>query len=125
MRWRKHTNQITGFLVVLPSIVLIGVFVYGFNRPGDLVSLTDLGEGPGQALALKPVTRSFGLENYRELFTGLTTPGSGQDMVSTVSSPVLPRRLPPSRAPPRDRHRPQAEGRVLRGVFLFPFALSF
>jgi len=48
MRWRKHTNQITGFLVVLPSIVLIGVFVYGFIGRRSGVAHR-LGEGPEPA----------------------------------------------------------------------------
>jgi glucose/mannose transport system permease protein len=127
MRWRKHTNQITGFLVVLPSIVLIGVFVYGFIGRAIWVSLTDWGKDPSQALALKPVTRFIGLDNYRELFTGLIDGRFRQDMVSTVfftlfflAGCLL---LGLLLAILID-HKPRAEG-FFRGVFLFPFALSF
>src|SRR3984893_8001967 len=84
MRWRKRTNQITGFLVVLPSMVLVAVFVYGFIGRAVGASLPDLGKARSQALALKPVTRFIGLQNYRELFTGLIDGRFRQDMVSTV-----------------------------------------
>src|SRR2546427_12497616 len=84
MRWRKHTNQITGFLVVLPSIVLVAVFVYGFIGRALWASLTDWGKDPSQALALNPVTRFIGLQNYRELFTGFIDGRFRLDMVSTA-----------------------------------------
>ena len=127
MRWRKRTNQITGFLVVLPSIVLIAVFVYGFIGRAVWASLTDWGKDPSQALALNPVTRFIGLQNYRELFTGLIDGRFRQDMVSTVFFTlfflagclllglVLAILID---------HKPRGEG-FFRGVFLFPFALSF
>src|SRR5467141_623900 len=117
MRWRKHSNQITGFLVVLPSIALIGVFVYGFIGRAIWVSLTDWGKDPSQALALKPVTRFIGLIDAR----------FRQDMVSTVfftlfflAGCLL---LGLLLAILID-HKPRGEG-FFRGVFLFPFALSF
>src|SRR5512136_2287738 len=84
MRWRRHAGQLTGFLVVLPSIVLVGVFVYGFIGRTLWASLTDWGRDPSQALALSPITRFVGLANYRELLTGIIDVRFRQDMVSTV-----------------------------------------
>lgn len=127
MRWRKRTNQIIGFLVVLPSIVLIAIFVYFFIGRTLYASLTDWGRDPAQALALKPVTRFVGLENYRELFTGVIDGRFRQDLVSTVfftaffiAGCLL---LGLLLAILLD-HKPKGEG-AFRGVFLFPFALSF
>ena len=46
--------QIIGFLVLLPSMALVGVFVYYFIGRPVYASLTDWGRDPAQALALKP-----------------------------------------------------------------------
>src|SRR5207245_11667267 len=127
MRWRKHTNQIIRFLGVLPSILLIAVFVYGFIGRALWASLTDWGKDPSQALALNPVTRIIGLQQYRELITGLIDGRFRQDMVSTVFFTVfflagcllfgLLRAI-------LIDHKPRGEA-LFRGIFLFPFALSF
>src|SRR3989442_1311009 len=127
MRWRKHTNQITGFLVVLPSIVLVAVFVYGFIGRALWASLTDWGKDPSQALALNPVTRFIGLQNYRELFTGFIDGRFRQDMVSTVFFTVFFLAgclLFGLLLAILIDHKPRGEA-LFRGVFLFPFALSF
>jgi len=127
MRWRKHTNQITGFLVLLPSVALVAVFVYYFIGRTLYASLTDWGRDPAQALALKPVTRFVGLDNYRELFTGVIDARFRQDLVSTVFFTVFfiagCLLLGLLLAVLID-HKPRGEG-LFRGVFLFPFALSF
>ena len=127
MRWRRHTRHLTGFLVVLPSIALVGVFVYGFIGRTLWASLTDWGKDPSQALAISPITHFVGLDNYRELFTGIIDGRFRQDLVSTVYFTlffiagclllglVLAILID---------HKPRAEG-FFRGLFLFPFALSF
>ncbi|BDG02977.1 carbohydrate ABC transporter permease [Anaeromyxobacter oryzae] len=127
MKWGRHTNQVTGFLVVLPSIVLVGIFVYGFIGRTVWASLTDWGRDPAQALAIRPVTRFIGLDNYRALFTGVIDGRFRQDLVSTVfftlfflAGCLL---LGLLLAILID-HKPRGEG-VFRGIFLFPFALSF
>ena len=127
MRWRRHTNQIIGFLVLLPSMALVGVFVYYFIGRTLYASLTDWGRDPAQALALKPVTRFIGLDNYRELFTGVIDARFRQDLVSTVffttfflAGCLLVGLLLAILID----HKPRGEG-FFRGVFLFPFALSF
>jgi glucose/mannose transport system permease protein len=127
MRWRRHENRIVGFLVLLPSIVLIGIFVYGFIARTVWASLTDWGQDPTQALAIDPVTRFVGLDNYRQLFTGLVDVRFRQDMVSTlfftaffIAGCLLVGLL----LAVLIDHKPRREG-LFRGVFLFPFALSF
>ena len=127
MRWRRHTRHLTGFLVVLPSIALVGVFVYGFIGRTLWASLTDWGKDPSQALALSPITRFVGLDNYRELFTGIIDARFRQDLVSTVFFTVFFLAgcilLGLALAILID-HKPRGEG-FFRGLFLFPFALSF
>jgi glucose/mannose transport system permease protein len=127
MRWRNRRNQLTGFLVLLPSLLLVGIFVYGFIGRTIWSSLTDWGRDPAQALALQPVTRFIGLENYRELFTGVIDSRFRQDLVSAVfftlfflSGCLL---LGLLLAILLD-HRPRGAA-LFRGIFLFPFALSF
>jgi len=124
---RQRASQLTSFLVVLPSLLLVGIFVYGFIGRTVLTSLSDWGRDPTQALALSPVTRFVGLDNYRELFTGIIDGRFRQDLVSTVFFTVfflagclgvgllLAILID---------HKPRGEA-VFRSVYLFPFALSF
>jgi glucose/mannose transport system permease protein len=123
----KRASQVTGFLVVLPSLLLVGIFVYGFIGRTVLSSLTDWGRDPAQALALEPVTRFVGLDNYRELFTGLVDGRFRQDLVSTVFFTAFFLAgclgLGLLLAILIDQ-KPRGEA-VFRAVFLFPFALSF
>ena len=127
MRWRKHTNQIIGFLVLLPSVALVAIFVYYFIGRTLYASLTDWGQDPAQALALNPVTRFVGLDNYRELFTGVIDARFRQDLVSTVFFTaffIAGCLLLGLLLAVLIDHKPRGEG-LFRGVFLFPFALSF
>jgi glucose/mannose transport system permease protein len=127
MSQRRRASQLKSFLVVLPSLLLVGVFVYGFIGRTILSSLTDWGQDPTQALAISPVTRFVGLDNYRELFTGVIDGRFRQDLVNTVffTAAFLAGCLGLGLllAILID-HKPRGEG-VFRAVFLFPFALSF
>jgi glucose/mannose transport system permease protein len=125
MKWQRN-NRLIGFLVLLPSALLIAVFVYYFIGRTIYASLTDWGSDPSQALALNPVTRFVGLDNYRELATGVIDGRFRQDMVSTVfftlffiAGCLL---LGLLLAILIDQ-KPRGEG-VFRSIFLFPFALS-
>jgi glucose/mannose transport system permease protein len=114
-------------VVLLPSFLLLGIFVYYFIGRTVYWSLTDWGRDPAQALAAHPVLKFIGLANYRELFTGLVDGRFRQDLVSTifftaffiVGCLVLGLLL----AILLD-HKPKGEG-IYRTVFLFPFSLSF
>src|SRR5919198_1139912 len=124
-RWRK--NEIIGFLVLLPSVISIGIFVYYFIGRTIWASLTDWGKDPAQALAETPVVRFIGLANYRELFTGVIDGRFRQDLVSAffftaffIAGCLL---LGLVLAILIDQ-KPRGEG-LFRGVFLFPFSLSF
>lgn len=120
-------NRLIGFLVLLPSIALLAVFVYWFIARTAYSSLTDWGRDPSQALALNPVIRYTGLDNYRELFTGIIDGRFRQDLVSTIFftaffiAGCLGVGL--ALAMLLDS-KPKGEG-IFRGIFLFPFSLSF
>jgi len=74
----KHKDQIMAILVLLPSLVLIAIFVYGFIFQTGYNSLTDW-QGVGE-----PEDSNFiGLENYKKLFTGLLDIRFRQSLVNT------------------------------------------
>lgn len=120
-------DRILAFLVLLPSLVLVGIFVYGFIGQTLWVSLTDWGKNPAQALALRPELRFVGLENYRELFTGFVDVRFRQSVINLVFFTLFfmagSLGLGLLLALALDQ-RPRGEG-FFRTVFLFPMALSF
>ncbi|MGC8875753.1 carbohydrate ABC transporter permease [Thermus sp.] len=120
-------DRITAFLVLLPSLAAVGIFVYGFIGQNLWASLTDWGKDPAQALALRPELRFVGLENYRELFTGFVDARFRQSVVNliffTFFFMVGSLGLGLLLALALDRN-PKGEG-FFRTVFLFPMALSF
>jgi glucose/mannose transport system permease protein len=73
--------------MLLPSIILIGLFVYGFIGNTFWMSLTDW--GGVAALAEKPVKISPGLTNYKDLFTGFFGGRFPQDLVNAVYYSVM------------------------------------
>lgn len=72
-------DQITAFLVLLPSLILIAIFVYGFIFQTAYSSLTDWA---GLAKEIDP--NFVGLENYKNLFTKLQDTRFRQSLVNTL-----------------------------------------
>ncbi|MEW6105114.1 MAG: sugar ABC transporter permease [Bacillota bacterium] len=122
---RSKRDQVMAILVVLPSLALLAVFVYGFIGQTVYISLTDWGQGA--ALALKPEIHFVGAHNYRELFTGFLNVRFRQDLVSMVFFTVLfvaaSLALGLFLATMLDQ-RIRGEA-VFRTIFLFPMSLSF
>ncbi|MEW6230087.1 MAG: sugar ABC transporter permease [Bacillota bacterium] len=123
MRFKR--DQVAAVLVIMPSLVLLAIFVYGFIGRTIYISLTDWGQSA--ALALKPEIHFVGLQNYKELFTGFLNVRFRQDIVSMLfftlifvtSSLALGLFL----ATLLDQGiRGEA---LFRTVFLFPMSLSF
>jgi len=118
-------DRLKAFLTLLPSIVLIGIFVYGFIGNTIWTSMTDWG-GSG-SLALEPEKNFIGLDNYIELFTGFLGGGFRQDLVNAVYYSVMLLAgavgLGMFIAILLDR-KPKGED-VLRTIFLYPMSLSF
>ncbi|MEF2230400.1 MAG: sugar ABC transporter permease [Pseudodesulfovibrio sp.] len=118
-------DRIKAFLTLLPSMILIAVFVYGFIGNTVWTSMTDWG-GSG-SLAVDPEKHFIGLDNYLELFTGFLGGGFRQDLVNAVYYSLMllcgAVGLGMFIAILLDR-KPRGEG-FLRTVFLYPMSLSF
>jgi glucose/mannose transport system permease protein len=118
-------DQMIAVLILLPSILLIALFVYGFIGNTVYVSMTDWGKNA--ALALDPEKNFVGLKNYGDLFSGFLNGRFRQDLVNAVfysfflvgGSLVFGLFL----AVLLDRN-PKGE-RFFQTIFLFPLSLSF
>ena len=120
-------DRLWSVAVLLPSVLLLGVFVYGFIARTVYVSLTDWGNDPAQAMAVNPVIHFVGFANYQELFTGFLQGRFRQELVSTVFFTLFfilgCLGLGLALALILDRN-PKGEG-LWRTIFLFPMSLSF
>ncbi|MFC4456014.1 sugar ABC transporter permease [Deinococcus sonorensis] len=123
----KTSDRTWSFVVLLPSVILLAIFVYGFIIQSGWFSLTDWGQDPVQALSAHPVLHFQGLANYRDLFTGFLDARFRQDLVSTIFFTVFFIAgcliLGLGMALLLDRN-PRGEA-VWRTIFLFPMSLSF
>ena len=118
---RLNRDRVFAILTILPSLVLLGIFVYGFIGQTFLWSLTDW-------QGLDASDKSFiGLENYKNLFSHALNFRFRQELVNTffftgfflVGCLTLGFLL----AVLLDRNI-KGEG-IFRTIFLFPMALSF
>jgi glucose/mannose transport system permease protein len=118
-------DRIKAFLTLLPSIILIGIFVYGFIGNTFWISLTDW--GGVAALAENPVRNFAGLSNYQELFAGFLGGSFRQDLVNAVYYSVMLLAgavLSGLFIAILLDNKPQGEA-FFRTVFLYPMSLSF
>jgi glucose/mannose transport system permease protein len=125
---RRFTrDHLTAVLMLLPSLVALAIFVYGFIGQTFYFSLTDWGRDPAQALARHPERAFVGFENYARLFTGVLQTRFRQDLVNLLFFTVFfiggTLGLGLVLAILLDRGV-KGEG-FFRTVFLYPFALSF
>ncbi|MEX2503192.1 MAG: ABC transporter permease subunit [Trueperaceae bacterium] len=120
-------DRISAVLMLLPSLILLGIFVYGFIGQTFYVSLTNWGRDATQALAFDPVLQFVGFENYQRLFTGALEARFRQDLVNlfffTIFFLAGTLGLGLLLAILLDQNV-RGEG-LFRTLFLFPFALSF
>ncbi len=122
-----NPDRLWSLVVLLPSAVLLAIFVYGFIARSGYLSLTDWGNNPAQALSLHPIIKFTGLSNYQQLFSGFLDSRFRQDLVNTlfftvffiVACLVIGLLL----AMLLDRN-PRGES-LWRTIFLFPMSLSF
>jgi glucose/mannose transport system permease protein len=122
---KLKADNVKRTVTLLPSIILIGVFVYGFIGETIWVSLTDW--GGEAALAVELDTDFVGLRNYRELFSGIVNFRFRQDIINTFTYMVLiiagAIAIGLVTAVVLDREPAGRNG--IRTVFLYPMALSF
>lgn len=115
---RGMRNWLPGFLLVLPSLLAIGVFVYYFIGWNAAVSLTNW-HG-----SLKPSNEFVGLRNYKNLLSDETFHNDSLHLlIFTVVFMVGALALGIFMALLLDKGV-RGEG-VLRAIFLFPMAISF
>lgn len=87
-----HTRaeRTTAFLMLLPSIVLLGVFVYGFIGLTVRDSMTDWGENRQQAALSADLERNYiGTDNYENLLTKIIEFRFRNAMVNTFFFTLL------------------------------------
>jgi glucose/mannose transport system permease protein len=122
LRWLGNRDRLTAFLMLLPSVLLLAIFVYGFIGQTAYSSLTNW-----QGMAETAEKNFIGLDNYKQLFTGLLDVRFRQSLVNTLTftlffmlgclslglllAILLERGL-------------RGEG-AFRIIFLFPMSLSF
>lgn len=73
----RNNDRVISILLIIPSVIAIAIFVYGFIAWTGYTSLTD-------ATLAKPQGEFVGLENYESLFTGLRNQRFRTDLVNTV-----------------------------------------
>lgn len=121
----QNQDKLKAVLTLSPSIILLGVFVYGFIGNTFWISLTDWG-GDG-ALAVDPIRNYAGFAQYIDLFTGFLGGGFRQDLVNAVYYSVMLLAgaigIGMFLAILLD-NKPKGEA-FFRTVFLYPMALSF
>lgn len=77
-KYSKHKDKIFSIILVLPSIFLVGIFVYGFIGNTIYDSLTDWAD-------FSDVNKNFvGWANYKELFTSSFQKLFRQDLVNSI-----------------------------------------
>ncbi|HAN86967.1 MAG TPA: glucose transporter [Firmicutes bacterium] len=77
---QSRRDQLVAAVIILPSIVLLGIFVYGFIAQTMRVSVTDWGQEA--AMSLKPEIHHVGSANYRGLFSGFLNMRFRQDLTN-------------------------------------------
>lgn len=121
-RWNR--DRVTAILMLMPSVILLGVFVYGFIGWTGYTSMTD--SDALQQLSGLP-SKFIGFQNYTDLFSGTLNSRFRIDIVNTVFFTILfilaCLVLGLGLAMLLDQ-KIKGEG-IFRTIFLFPMALSF
>lgn len=121
----RSKDRLKALITLSPSIILIGIFVYGFIGNTFWISLTDW--GGVAALAENPEKHYAGFTNYVDLFTGFLGGSFRQDLVNAVYYSVFLLAgaigIGLVLAILLD-NKPRGEA-FFRTVFLYPMSLSF
>lgn len=119
-----NRDRWTAIAMLAPSVVLVGIFVYGFIAWTAYTSMTD--SNALQQLSGRP-SNFIGLQNYQQLFAGMLNNRFRIDMVNTVFFTALfiivCLALGMLLAILLDQ-KVKGEA-IFRTIFLFPMALSF
>lgn len=87
---RNNRDRGIAFVMLLPSLILIGIFVYGFIAQAIQSSMTDWGQNPAQPPLAANVVKSFvGLQNYEMIMTDTLEFAFRNSLVNTFFFTVL------------------------------------
>lgn len=125
---KSSKDRTIAFLMVLPSLIVLGIFVYYFIGRAVQTSFTDWGENPDRPALQEDVIREYvGLENYENLMTDMIQANFRVSLVNTffltvffVAGCII---VGLFLAVLLDQHI-VGEG-IFRTIFLFPMSLSF
>jgi len=123
MSKKKNSKEtLYSVLILLPSIILIAIFVYGFIGTTIYSSMTDW-----KGMSADPVKNFIGLDNYKSLFTSFLNKGFRQDLVNTIFYTVflLAGTLIVGLLLAILIDRPIKKEGLYRTIFLYPMSLSF
>lgn len=123
MSKKKNSKEtLYSILILLPSIVLVAIFVYGFIGTTIYSSMTDW-----KGMSADPVKNFIGLDNYKSLFTSFMNKGFRQDLVNTVFYTIflLAGTLIVGLLLAILIDRPVKKEGLYRTIFLYPMSLSF
>lgn len=80
----SNKDRMIAFLMVLPSLVVIGIFVYYFIGRAVQTSVTDWGENPDRPALQQDVIKDYvGLENYDNLMSDMIQSNFRVSLVNT------------------------------------------
>ena len=125
---RSQRDRMIAFLMLLPSLALLGLFVYGFIMQAIGTSMSDWGTSGAPPPLMMNVTKSFvGFDNYRQIMTDLLEYNFRNSLVNTFFFTLFfvagCLAIGLFLALLLDQNI-KGEG-FFRTVFLFPMALSF
>lgn len=126
---RSSRDRLIAFLMLLPSLVLLGIFVYVFIGQAIATSLSDWGSNPAQPPLQANIVRNFvGMQQYETIMTDLLEFPFRNALVNTFFFTIFfvggCLFLGLFLALLLDQKNLRGEA-LFRTVFLFPMALSF
>lgn len=126
---RSKKDRLMAFLMLLPSLILIGIFVYFFIAKAIYISTTDWGEDPAKPPLTEGVEKDYiALQNYQNLMTDVVQTNFRVSLINTffftiffvLGCVVIGLTL----AILLDQKQLWGEA-IFRTIFLFPMSLSF
>lgn len=79
----QKRNTILSILILMPSIILVGIFIYGFIGNTLVISFTDWGSRLG-GLAENPEKNFIGFANYKQVFSDFVYGRFRQDLINAA-----------------------------------------
>lgn len=85
--WLRNKDTVISVLILIPSVLAVGIFIYGFIGNTIYISMTDWGQKA--SMAENPVINFIGLQNYQQLFSNIIHMRFRQDLVNAFFYTVI------------------------------------